>query len=137
MQFVFANGFYYYFFQRSKAKNRVIKDKDDIDEDALEALFSQLEEDLKNDDVSVDSEDEEDISEEDLALLEQELAEAFGADADFNLDSNNENEEDDADEDEEEEEKEPPLKLKNWQLRRLASALKAGRRKTSVRLSIY
>jgi hypothetical protein len=30
------------------------------------------------------------------------------------------------------EEEEKPVKLRNWQLRRLASALRTGRRKTSV-----
>ncbi|KAF3447138.1 hypothetical protein FNV43_RR12318 [Rhamnella rubrinervis] len=110
--------------KKSLAKNRVMEDEDDIDEDAFEALFNQLEEDLKNDDISLDNgDDDEDITEEDLAMLEQELAEAFGA-----VDSENEDEEGD---DDEEEEEEPPVKLKNWQIRRLASALKAGRRKTS------
>ncbi|XP_048332260.2 protein OVEREXPRESSOR OF CATIONIC PEROXIDASE 3 [Ziziphus jujuba] len=117
--------------KQSLAKNRVMKDEDDIDEDAFEALFSMLEEDLKKDDVSLGNEDDEDIREEDLALLEEELSEAFGADGDFSLDTDNEDGEDDEDEDEEEEE--PPVKLKNWQLRRLASALKAGRRKTSIK----
>lgn len=102
---------------------------DDLDEDAFEALFCQLEEDLKNDNFDEDDFDDE-LAEEDLARLEQELAEAFG-DNDIILDSNiedNNNEIEDDDEDEEDE----PLKLKTWQLRRLASALKAGRRKTSV-----
>lgn len=123
------------------AKNRVLEGEDDKDEDAFEALFNQLEEDLKNDDLSLDNGGhDEDISEEDLAMLEQELAEAFGAvdseneDEEVDEDGEKEEEEEDDDEDEEGEEEEPPVKLKNWQIRRLASALKAGRRKTSVRL---
>lgn len=110
--------------------------EDDIDKDAFEALFSQLEEDLKNEDSSLDNGDDE-ISEEDLAMLVQELAEALGDDdipmSDSSADdteSGNIAEEDE----EEEEEEERPVKLRNWQLRRLASALKAGRRKTSVRM---
>lgn len=38
--------------------------------------------------------------------------------------------------DDENEEEEMPVKLKNWQLRRLAYALKDGRRKTSVSLTL-
>ena len=131
----------------------------DLDEDAFEALFNQLEEDLKNDSPSIDDNDEE-ISEEDLARLERELEEALGDDDEllgmFNsitdeIESNNdaeevgaEEEEEEEDEEEEEEEEEDddedeerPVKLKNWQLRRLASALKTGRRKTSVSILIF
>ena len=115
--------------------------EDDIDEDAFEALFSQLEEDLKNEDPSLDDGDDE-ISEEDLAMLVQELAEALGDDdipmsdssADDTESGNIAEEDEDKEEEEEEEEEERPVKLRNWQLRRLASALKAGRRKTSVRM---
>ena len=112
--------------------------EDDIDEDAFEALFSQLEEDLKNEDPSLDDGDEE-ISEEDLAMLVQELAEALGDDdipmSDSSADDTESGNIAEEDEDkEEEEEEERPVKLRNWQLRRLASALKAGRRKTSVRM---
>ncbi|KAK9101954.1 hypothetical protein Sjap_019208 [Stephania japonica] len=73
--------------------------EDGIDEDALEAFFSQLEKDL-NIDLSDDGCDEE-LSEEDL----------------LGLGKNDER----------------PIQLKNWQLRRLASALKIGRRKTSIK----
>lgn len=112
--------------------------EDDIDEDAFEALFSQLEEDLKNEDPSLDDGDDE-ISEEDLAMLVQELAEALGDDdipmSDSSADDTESGNIAEEDEDkEEEEEEERPVKLRNWQLRRLASALKAGRRKTSVRM---
>ena len=110
-------------------------EEDDLDGDALEALFSQLEEDLKNDGLSTNDNDDE-ISEEDMARLEQELEEAFGDGSDDELagttHSNMENidgYDDDSDDDEEEER---PLNLRTWQLRRLAAALKIGRRKTSV-----
>lgn len=117
-------------------RNDALEDDVDIDEDAFDALFSQLEEDLKNDGLSLDDEDDE-ISEEDLARFEQELAEVLGDDdiemaisAADDTESENDAEEDD------DEEYERPVKLKNWQLRRLAAALKAGRRKTSVRIFI-
>jgi TATA-binding protein-associated factor Taf7 len=91
---------------------------------------------LKNEGLSLDDGDDE-ISEEDLARLEQELAEALGDD-DIGM-SDDESADDTetgniAEEDEEEEEEEKTVKLRNWQLRRLASALKVGRRKTSVRM---
>ncbi|KAK6912614.1 hypothetical protein RJ641_022215 [Dillenia turbinata] len=117
-------------------------------EDAIEALFAQLEEDLKNDDLSIDDTDDDEISEEDLAKLEQELAEALEGDDELlqMLDSAAEDLENDDDDDEtkdfeddkdedsdDEEDEEVPIKLKNWQLKRLASALKVGRRKTSIK----
>ncbi|KAK9279912.1 hypothetical protein L1049_013596 [Liquidambar formosana] len=120
------------------------KGEDDLDEDAFEALFNQLEEDLKNDDLSIDDNDDE-ISEEDLVRLERELEEALGDDVellgmlnstaeDIESDSDaKEEQHNEDDNDEEEEEEERPVKLKNWQLRRLASALKTGRRKTSIK----
>ncbi|KAK6129528.1 hypothetical protein DH2020_036761 [Rehmannia glutinosa] len=87
---------------------------------------------------------------EELAKLEQELAEALlddellGAfDSAALGETENEDEEDDdgvADEEDEyevdddnEEEEERPIKLRSWQLRRLAYALKNGRRKTSIK----
>lgn len=103
------------------------KEDETEDEDAIEALFRQLEEDLKNDDgPSVGSGDiDEDISEEDIAELEKELSEAFGPDEEgYVIVSGNE-----------EKGEERHLKLKNWQRRRLASALKEGRRKISVSLN--
>lgn len=103
-------------------------------------MFNLLEEDLKNDKSSIDDEE---ISEEDLDALAEELARALGggddedgidlfgsATGDVDDDDN-----DDEDDDDSEEEDERPTKLKNWQLRRLAYALKAGRRKTSVSFS--
>lgn len=119
-----------------------VGEDDDLDEDAFEALFRQLEEDLKNDDSSALDGDEE-ISEEDLALLERELEEALGdeellkafsssvdeSEIETEEGVDDDEEEDDYDDDDEEEKK---VVLKNWQIRRLAYALKNGRRKTSV-----
>ncbi|KAJ6801073.1 protein OVEREXPRESSOR OF CATIONIC PEROXIDASE 3 [Iris pallida] len=101
-----------------------------IDEDAIEALFSQLEEDLKKDGLSDDEGDDE-ITEEDLARLEQELAEALG-DADYDELPGDSTDRESMDDEESDEEERPP-KLKNWQIRRLAHALKIGRRKTSIK----
>ncbi|RWV92806.1 hypothetical protein GW17_00044782 [Ensete ventricosum] len=103
---------------------------DDIDEDAFEALFSQLEEDLKNDNLLSDDVDD-DISEEDLARLEQELEEALGVGDNDDISGISPSSGHlGSDEDDEYEDRRP--KLKNWQMRRLAHALKIGRRKTSV-----
>lgn len=121
---------------------------DDLKEDAFEALFKQLEEDLKQDEELLDDGDDE-ISEEELAMLERELEEALAEDDNLsellNLTENAatvEGEEvegglkdevgEDDEEEEDEEEEEEPVNLKGWQLRRLAYALKKGRRKTSV-----
>lgn len=104
----------------------------DGDEDgALEALFKQLEEDLENDDLSVDDDDD-GISEEDMARFEKELAEAIedasGIDESAGGSSLSSG---DYGIDEPIDVSERP-ELKTWQLRRLARALKIGRRKTSV-----
>ncbi|KAK4422175.1 protein OVEREXPRESSOR OF CATIONIC PEROXIDASE 3 [Sesamum alatum] len=120
-------------------------DKDEeIDEDAFEALFRQLEEDLKNDELYGNGGGDDDISEEELAKLEQELAEAleddelFGALVTAANEDEEENdavadEEDESEVDDDNEEEEMLINLKNWQLRRLAYALKNGRRKTSIK----
>lgn len=104
------------------------------DEDAFELLFKQLEEDLKNDDLSKDDSGEGDeITEEDLALLERELEDAFG-DFDTQL-LNSDTAETEGGNDpanDSDGEDESPLKLKTWQMKKLARALKAGRRKTGV-----
>ncbi|XP_018445808.1 protein OVEREXPRESSOR OF CATIONIC PEROXIDASE 3 [Raphanus sativus] len=117
------------------------------EDDPFEALFNLLEEDLNNDKSSIDDEE---ISEEDLDRLAAELAEVLGGGDDVDGidlfgsvtsdvaddeedDGNDDDIEDDDDEDDSEEEDERPTKLKNWQLRRLAYALKAGRRKTSIK----
>ncbi|WVZ79512.1 hypothetical protein U9M48_027083 [Paspalum notatum var. saurae] len=105
---------------------------DDDENDGLEALFKQLEEDLENDDLSVDDDDDE-ISEEDMARFEKELAEAIeeigGVDESAGdlLPSSG-----DHGIDEQIDGSERP-ELKTWQLRRLARALKIGRRKTSIK----
>ncbi|XP_058203966.1 protein OVEREXPRESSOR OF CATIONIC PEROXIDASE 3-like isoform X3 [Rhododendron vialii] len=115
-----------------------VAEEEDSGEDALEALFSQLEEDLENDDQSLDDDDDDDVEmgEEDLANLERELAEALEEDKQLgSFDSHeddgviSESEDDDDDDDIEED----LGKLKNWQLRRLAYALKNGRRKTGIK----
>lgn len=118
-----------------------VGEDDDLDEDAFEALFRQLEEDLKNDDPSALDGDEE-ISEEDLALLERELEEALGDEElqkafsssvdESELEIGKEGVDNDEEEDDYDDEEEKQVVLKNWQIRRLAYALKNGRRKTSV-----
>ncbi|XVF88145.1 hypothetical protein PTKIN_Ptkin19aG0026500 [Pterospermum kingtungense] len=111
-----------------KGKIDSVEEEDDFDEDPFEALFSRLEEDLKNDnsDMEDDDDDDDEIKEEDVDRLATELAEALG---DFDFEAFTSTPDDVA----EEEEEERPVKLKNWQLRRLAAALKAGRRKTSIK----
>ncbi|KAE9586967.1 putative transcription factor homeobox-WOX family [Lupinus albus] len=127
----------------SKSKNNKKKSSRNVTEgegeeaDAFELLFKQLEEDLKNDDLSKDDDDDDnEITEEDLALLERELEEALGEydpeilnidtnDAEISNDSEEGNINDDGDE--------GPLKLRNWQMKKLAKAVKAGRRKTSIK----
>jgi hypothetical protein len=69
--------FFSFLFPQKSLPRKDAVGEDDLDDDAFEALFSQLEEDLKNDDPSLGDGDEE-ISEEDLARLEQELAELLG-----------------------------------------------------------
>ncbi|KAL2235972.1 protein OVEREXPRESSOR OF CATIONIC PEROXIDASE 3 [Sesamum indicum] len=129
---------------KKKITQKNVEKDEEIDEDAFEALFRQLEEDLKNDELYGNEVGDDDISEEELAKLEQELAEALEDDELFGALSTaaNEDEEEDDDvadeEDENEvdddnEEDEMPIKLRNWQLRRLAYALKNGRRKTSIK----
>lgn len=115
------------------------------EEDAFELLFKQLEEDLKNDDMSMDNSDDE-ITEEDLAMLERELEEALGEDDgeicsvlnDTETDSNINNKEDKKESGGDDDDGDGRLvNLRNWQLRKLAKALKAGRRKTSVSVYIF
>lgn len=126
-------------FQTSSPQTNLGVD-DDLDEDAFEALFRQLEEDLKNDHPSA-LDGEEDISEEDLALLERELEEALGDEELQKAFSSSVDESEletekgvdiDEEEDDYDDEEEKKVVLKNWQIRRLAYALKNGRRKTSV-----
>lgn len=115
---------------KTMPQNDEQEEVEDIDEDAFEALFSQLEEDLKNDSRSDDGSDDE-ITEEDMARLEQELEEALGDDDDFSRLSSSNSDSVDGDYRSDEEERRP--QLKNWQMRRLARALKIGRRKTSIK----
>ena len=139
-------------FSLQSHKKANLNKEDDLDEDAFEALFKQLEEDLKQDESLLDDLEDE-ISEEELAMLERELEEALAEDDTLsellNLTTNiaeareegkegmgdEAAEEDAADEEQEDEEEEEPVKLKGWQLKRLAYALKVGRRKTNV--SVY
>ncbi|KAI3877531.1 hypothetical protein MKX03_030641 [Papaver bracteatum] len=114
--------------KQSLTKKSELEVVDDIDEDAIEALFNQLEEDLKSDGSFEDGDD--DLTEEDLARLEKELKDAFGEDADlFEMlqlsekdindaadgeeDEEDEEEEEIDDDDDEEEEEESPVQLKN------------------------
>lgn len=116
-----------------------MREEDEIDEDAFEALFGMLEEDLKSDDLSTGDGDDEngDLSEKDLEKLQRELEEALGVGGDDDVEvemasSVGDDVEDNDGDEEEEEEGERPVMLKNWQLRRLARVLKIGRRKTGV-----
>ncbi|XP_050219163.1 protein OVEREXPRESSOR OF CATIONIC PEROXIDASE 3 isoform X2 [Mercurialis annua] len=125
----------------SKKKKKKNSSKEDEDEDAFEALFNMLEEDLKNDKSFGSDEDDEDISEEDFEQLQRELEAVLGIGEDDDdvvdvelqssdaTDTKHDNDDDDVDEEEEE----VPVKLKNWQMRRLARVLKNGRRKTSIK----
>lgn len=89
----------------------------------MEALFKQLEYDLANDDQMPDGDD--DISELDLAQLDDELKGILGEGEEELMGEYTED-------DEEDDEPDEPVKLKRWQLRRLAYALKQGRRKISI-----
>lgn len=123
-----------YISQQKKSRDHVTKDDED-GVDAFELLFKQLEEDLKRGDLS-DDDGEDEISEEDMALLERELENALG---DFDgellnsdvidIETGGDPENDDDIEDGGDERS---LNLRNWQMKKLARALKAGRRKTSV-----
>ncbi|GMI88629.1 hypothetical protein HRI_002532200 [Hibiscus trionum] len=118
----------------SAKKKRVKKEKkglvdEDFEGDPFEALFNQLEEDLKNDNSDMDDDE---IKEEDIDRLANELAEALG-DFDFEGFTSPPDDAEEEVEGDDDEEEERPVKLKNWQLRRLATALKVGRRKTSIK----
>lgn len=124
-----------------------LRDDDDaFEDDPFEALFSQLEEDLKNDDSTIDDDNDDEINEEDLDKLALELEEALG-DVDMEITATEEEEEeeeeeddydddDDDKEDDDDDEEEREVRLKNWQLRKLAYALKKGRRRVSVSVLI-
>lgn len=97
--------------------------------DILNEFFSQLEKDINNHSLS---EDDMEIDEEDVLRFEKELTQALG-EAGVNLE-----EEDSDSEDINEEDNLIQLpQLKTWQMRKLARALKLGRRKASVRSCSY
>ncbi|CAN6201197.1 unnamed protein product [Urochloa humidicola] len=115
----------------------VATEEDDMDDDddedlALEALFKQLEEDLANDDLSVDDDDDE-ISEEDMAKFEKELAEAIEDVGGVDESTGNSSLSSGGYVNDKQIDGGKGPELKTWQLRRLARALKIGRRKTSIK----
>ncbi|XP_055820317.1 protein OVEREXPRESSOR OF CATIONIC PEROXIDASE 3 [Solanum dulcamara] len=125
---------------KKKKKSSPRKDTeevDDVDEDAFEALFQLLEEDLKDDDLSLN--DDDDITEEELVKLELELEEALKDDellgeidsiANEKIESSKAEDEEAVAEDANED---MLVKLKNWQLKKLAYALRKGRRKLNIK----
>ncbi|KAG5018642.1 hypothetical protein AAZX31_06G066900 [Glycine max] len=133
--------------KKKKSHDHVTKDDDD-GVDAFELLFKQLEEDLKRGDLP---EDDDEITEEDMALLERELENALGdfdaellnsdvIDMETGTDSENDDDDDDDDDGDGDDVEnddgggdERSLNLKSWQMKKLARALKAGRRKTSIK----
>ncbi|XP_059274767.1 protein OVEREXPRESSOR OF CATIONIC PEROXIDASE 3 [Lycium ferocissimum] len=131
--------------KNKKKKNSPRKDTEevgDIDEDAFEALFQMLEEDLKNDDLSLN--DDDDITEEDLAKLECELEEALKDDellgavdsiAKEEIESREAEDEEAVEEDDNEDDEDEDMleKLKTWQLKKLAYALRKGKRKLNIK----
>ncbi|KAH8504226.1 hypothetical protein Peur_046189 [Populus x canadensis] len=126
--------------KKKSVSKKEVREEDEIDEDAFEALFGMLEEDLKSDDLSTGDGDDEDgdLSEKDLEKLQRELEEALGVGGDDDVEvemasSVGDDVEDNDGDEEEEEEGERPLMLKNWQIRRLARVLKIGRRKTGIK----
>ncbi|XP_047176446.1 protein OVEREXPRESSOR OF CATIONIC PEROXIDASE 3 [Vigna umbellata] len=130
---------------KKKLSRHHVTEGGEEDMDAFELLFNQLEQDLKRGDLS-DDDGEDEITEEEMALLERELENALGDfDAellnsdviDVELGSGPENDDEDGDRDgddgESQDGDENPVNLKNWQMKKLARALKAGRRKTSIK----
>ncbi|KAK7352722.1 hypothetical protein VNO80_18150 [Phaseolus coccineus] len=130
---------------KKKLSRHHVTEGGDEDMDAFELLFKQLEQDLKRGDLS-DDDGEDGITEEEMTLLERELENALGdfdsellnSDViDIELGSDPENDDDDDDDadgkGEGEDGEEKQLNLKNWQMKKLARALKAGRRKTSIK----
>ncbi|WVZ21353.1 hypothetical protein V8G54_008675 [Vigna mungo] len=127
---------------KKKLSRHHVTEGGEEDMDAFELLFNQLEQDLKRGDLS-DDDGEDGITEEEMALLERELENALGdfdtellnSDViDVELGSGPENDDEDGDDDDDGESQdgdENPVNLKNWQMKKLARALKAGRRKTS------
>ncbi|KAK2446049.1 protein OVEREXPRESSOR OF CATIONIC PEROXIDASE [Trifolium repens] len=120
--------------KNNKKKLSHVTEGNDEEEDAFELLFKQLEEDLKNDDSSKDDDDD-DITEEEMALFERELEGLLGEfEAELSNSDSSETEEDDNDAEKSSSDgNESSLKLRTWQLNRLARALKTGRRKISIK----
>ncbi|XP_058785870.1 protein OVEREXPRESSOR OF CATIONIC PEROXIDASE 3-like [Vicia villosa] len=119
--------------KKNKKKLTPVTEENEEEEDAFELLFKQLEEDLKKDDSSMDDFGDE-ISEEDMALLERELEGVLG-DFDGEL-LNSDTAETPAANEAEKTSKlgnDDLLNLRTWQLNKLARALKTGRRKLSIK----
>nr|AFK47531.1 unknown [Lotus japonicus] len=131
-----------------KKKNKSQNQGKEGEEDAVELLFKLLEEDLKNDDLSIDDDDDgsfDDIPEEELAFLESVFADALGDDDDddgdaellnsdaIDVETGDDEEAGDDPENDNEDGDESPLKLRTWQMKKLARALRTGRRKTSIK----
>uniref|UniRef100_A0A7N0SVG6 Uncharacterized protein n=1 Tax=Kalanchoe fedtschenkoi TaxID=63787 RepID=A0A7N0SVG6_KALFE len=133
--------------KKERLRRDVIKEAEDTDGgDPFEALFGMLEEDLKNLDealLGIDDDDDEDISPEELAKLEKELEFAIGESGGLMqlLSMGVDDEDDNRDvidielggESEDDEDDDEAIELKDWQLKKLAAAAKAGRRKTNIR----
>lgn len=120
---------------------------DDISEEELAKLEQELAEALEDDDLLVAlgsaalggiiNEDEDEEGGEEEGEVDEDIDVTNNKDdeeeeVDKDIDVTNDKDGDEVDDDNEEEEM--TVKLKNWQLRRLAYALKDGRRKTSVSL---
>ncbi|XP_004501314.1 protein OVEREXPRESSOR OF CATIONIC PEROXIDASE 3 [Cicer arietinum] len=127
-------------FASSKKKNKnklshVTEGIGEEDEDAFELLFKQLEEDLKNDGLSKDDSGDDEITEEDIDMLERELEDVLGDfDAELlNTDISDTPPDNDDAQKNSTDGKESLLNLRTWQLNKLARALKTGRRKTSIK----
>ncbi|KAL4294829.1 hypothetical protein HN51_045661 [Arachis hypogaea] len=132
----------------NKNKKKLLRDHgtkgsdEDEEEDAFELLFKQLEEDLKKDNLlkgGSNDDDDDEITEEELALLERELEGALGEfDAEtlnpdvIHAETDASDSEEEQEEEEDDEEDGVPM-LRTWQMKKLARALKAGRRKTSIK----
>ncbi|CAM8964122.1 unnamed protein product [Rhodiola kirilowii] len=127
--------------RKKEPLRRDVENSDGVD--PFEALFGMLEEDLKNLDeelLGIDDEDEEDISPEELAKLEKELEAAIGESEELmqllslggeeggdviDVGLGGESVDDDGEDVE--------LELTDWQLKKLAVAAKAGKRRTDIK----
>ncbi|KAJ8527095.1 hypothetical protein K7X08_029572 [Anisodus acutangulus] len=128
--------------KKKSSPRKDTEEVNDIDEDAFEALFQLLEEDLKNDDLSLN--DDDDITEEDLAKVERELEEALkddellgeiGSISNEKTESSKAEDEQAVEEDDNEDDEDEDMleKLKTWQLKKLAYALRKGKRKLNIK----